>query len=312
MGLVILALAIAGALSIVYLGMRNGKQLGAASTAAAVAVFGVGVLVDTTSTIVPGSETGVVTNLGQITNRTMQPGLNFKLPWEAVTIVNTSVRALKVENSDAFTSDRQHALTSYAVNFSIRPESAPLVLRKFQGEIDTRIIEPRVEFWLKDIEPRYSAADLISKRVEVAKSVQEHLENDLRDNGVDIQAVLITNIGFGDQYQKSSEALAAAQQDLAHERIELQIKTVQAQQVVASARGQAEANKLIRDSLPNDPREAEAIVHLRLVNLLETKWNGAMPTSLGGGSLLSIGAVPASAAAKPAAVEAPADATDGK
>ncbi len=306
MAFVILLLAIAGALAIVYLGMRNGHSPGARTISSAIVVLGLGVIVDTTVAIVPGSETGVVTNLGQITNRTIPPGLNFKLPWEGVTIVNTSVRALKVEHSDAFTSDRQHAYTNYAVNFSIRPESAPLVLRKYQGEIDTRIIEPRVEFWLKDIEPRYSAADLISKRVEVAKSVQEHLETDLRDNGVDIQAVLITNIGFGDQYQKSSEALASAQQDLAHERIELQIKTVQAQQVVASARGQAEANKLIRDSLPRDPRAAEAIVHLRLVNLLETKWNGAMPTALGGGSLLSIGSTPPVSQAKAASEAAPA------
>jgi len=203
---------------------------------------------------VPGSETGVVTPFGQYTQRTLGPGLNVKLPWEGVVVVNTSVQALKQEKSDAFTSDKQHAYTDYTVNFAIRPAAAPDVLRNYQGDIEERIIEPRVEFWLKDIEPKYSATDLINNRVGVAQAAQKHLEDDLRDRGVDVVGVYITNISFGDAYQHASEALAAAQQDLQHERIELQIRQVKAQQVIADAQGQASANKLIRDSLPRTRR----------------------------------------------------------
>jgi len=284
------ALIAAGALvPMAYTGTGTGRrlQVGRLAPAALVVVLGFGL--ESLLVEVPGSETGVVTLFGQYTQRTLGPGLNVKLPWEGVIVVNTSVQALKQEKSDAFTSDKQHAYTDYTVNFALRPSAAPDVLRNYQGDIENRIIEPRVEFWLKDIEPKYSATDLINNRVGVAQAVQKHLEDDLRDRGVDVVGVYITNISFGDAYQHASEALAAAQQDLQHERIELQIRQVKAQQVVADAQGQASANKLIRDSLPQNPQEADAIVRLRLVNLLETKWNGTMPQSLGGGSLLSVG-----------------------
>ena len=290
---IIFLVAIALTMYFLYVGIKRNSQgrLEFAPTRiiTAIGIIGVAIFLTSMITQIPGSETGVITNFGQYTNRTLPPGLNFKAPWEGVIVVNTSVQALKQQKSDAFTSDKQHAYTDFAVNFTIRPESAPEVLRKYQGEIDTRIIEPRVEFWLKDIEPKYSATDLINKRVEVAKAVQQHIEADLKDKGVDVIGVYITNISFGEQYQKASESLAAAQQDLAHEQIELKIREVKAQQVVADAQGQGKANKLIRDSLPQNPQQADAIVRLRLVNLLETKWDGSMPSALGGGSILSIG-----------------------
>lgn len=271
---------------------RNGAYAAAALVLA-------GLLFVTTVVEVPGGRADVITFGGAYTDGLLMPGFNFKAPWFGTYAVDISTRALHVENSDARSSDQQQVLTNYTLNFALQPNRLKELLTTYAGDnITDRIVQPRAEALLKQIEPYYSAAQLLQKRGEVAERVDQQLKAELEPFGVTVIGFLITNINFGEQYQKASEARATAEQELQRAQVVLKTKQVEAEQTVATALGAAKANDLIRRSLGGDPYIADAIVKMKTIELLNEKWNGTMPNALGGNSILSISGSDARAAAK--------------
>lgn len=254
-----------------------------------------GILIDASIVFVPFGTADIVTQNGALTDRILQPGLNFKIPFiEGVWPMNTQIRALEVTHSSVFTKDQQNADNDYVINFSLEDRRLKDVAENFRGtsggdtSIADRLIRPRAEYWIKQIEPTYNAADLLTHRSEIATKLQKALDNDLKPYGIDLAFVSLTNISFGPQYQQASEARAAAEQEYQKELTVLKTKKVIAQQVEAIAEGQAAANARLRSSLPSDPNSAEAIVQMQMIQLLRDKWDGTLPVSLGGGSLLNL------------------------
>jgi regulator of protease activity HflC (stomatin/prohibitin superfamily) len=267
----------------------------------AASIVVLGILLDASMVFVPFGSADIVTMNGALTNTILQPGLNFKIPFvQGVWRMNTQIRALSVANSSVFTKDQQNADNDYTINFSLDDNRLKEIAQDFRGEgedtsIADRLIQPRAEYWLKQIEPTYNAADLLTHRSDVANRLLERLQKELSPYGVQLAFVSLTNISFGPQYQQASEARAAAEQDYQKEITVLKTKKVLAQQTEALAAGQARANDDLRNSLPSDPREAEVVVQLQMIQLLRDKWNGTLPSALGSGSILSI-AQPASPA----------------
>jgi regulator of protease activity HflC (stomatin/prohibitin superfamily) len=287
--LVCIALAVAAyyALSKPGAGRRRLPTRNGAAAAAAIVIAGV--VVVGTVVEVPGGRADVITFGGAYTDGLLMPGYNFKAPWFGIYPVDISTRALHVENSDARSSDQQQVLTNYTLNFALQPMRLKELLTTYAGDnVTDRIVQPRAEALLKQIEPYYSAAQLLQKRGEVADRVQQQLKTELEPFGVTVIGFLITNINFGEQYQKASEARATAEQELQRAQVVLKTKQVEAEQTVATAEGAAKANDLIRRSLGNDPNIADSIVKMKTIELLTDKWNGTMPNALGGNSILSI------------------------
>ena len=253
------------------------------------AILVAGVVFLTTVVEVPGGRADVITFGGAYTDGLLMPGFNFKAPWFGTYPVDISTRALHVENSDARSSDQQQVLTNYTLNFALQPNRLKELLTTYAGDnVTDRIVQPRAEALLKQIEPYYSAAQLLQKRGEVADRVFQQLKTELEPFGVSVIGFLITNINFGEQYQKASEARATAEQELQRAQVVLKTKQVEAEQTVATALGAAKANDLIRRSLGGDPNIAEAIVKMKTIELLTDKWNGTLPNALGANSILSI------------------------
>ncbi len=255
----------------------------------------IGFLIDGSLVFVPFGSAYIVTQNSALTDRILQPGMNFKVPFvQGVWPMNTQVRAMEVTHSSVFTKDQQNADTDYVINFSLADGRLKEIAENFRGteggdtSIADRLIRPRAEYWLKQIEPTYNAADLLTHRSQVASELQKDLDNDLKPYGINLAFVSITNISFGPQYQQASEARAAAEQEYQKELTVLKTKKVIAQQNEAIAEGQAAANARLRSSLPSDPNAADAIVQMQMIQLLRDKWDGVMPVSLGSQSLLNI------------------------
>ena len=291
----IFAFTLLGALLFGYLCYRNGKyEYNATGIFGGALAVLAGIAISSAMVFVPFGSADIITLNGALTDTVLQPGLNFKLPFvQGVWRMNTQVRALEIAHSSVFTKDQQNADNDYTINFSLQDKRLREIAENFRGDgsdtsISDRLIRPRAEYWLKQIEPTYNAADLLTHRSDVVAKLQASLQKDLSQYGVLIPFVSITNISFGPQYQQASEARAAAEQEYQKELTVLKTKQVIAKQNEAIAEGQANANARLRASLPSDPRSADAIVKMQMIQLLRDKWNGEMPKSMGGGSLLNI------------------------
>ena len=258
-------------------------------------VIAAGVVASSAMVFVPFGTNDIVTFNGALTDRILMPGLNFKIPIvNGVYPMNVQMRALVISTSSVFTRDQQNANNDYVINFSLDDNHLKDIASQFKGDdgrdtsISEKLIQPRAEFYLKQIEPKYDAASLLTHRADVATALQKSLDHDVKAYGVRVAFVSITNISFGAHYQQSSEERAAAEQEYQKELIVLKTKKVIADQLVATANGQARANDELRASFGSDPRTADALVRMRMIELLNDRWKGDMPTALGSGSLLSI------------------------
>ncbi len=270
----------------------------AAGSTALVGSLVAGIVIASAMVFVPFGTNDLVTRNGSLTDRVLMPGLNFKAPIvEGVYPMNMQMRALEIRDSAVFTRDQQNVQNNLVINFSLQDNYLRSIASQFKGDdgrdtsIADRLTQPRAEFYLKQIEPQYDAAPLLTHRAAVANALQRDLEHDVAKYGITLAYVSITDISFGAKYQQTSEERAAAEQEYQKELTVLKTKKVLADQNVETAKGQARANDAIRQSFGNDPRIADALVRTRMIELLDSKWKGDMPQALGAGSLLSIGNV---------------------
>lgn len=296
--LIILISVIIAVGSIYALADKDGRALRPSPLgyATALAVVVGGFILATSVVFVPFGTNEIVTLNGALTDRILYPGMNFKIPvvngtWK----MNVGMRALHVDQSEVFTKDQQNANNDYVINFQLQDSHLKDVASQFRGDgsdtsISDTLIRPRADYWLKQIEPQYNAADLLTHRSDVANALQRALAKDVAPYGVTIPFVSITNITFGPKYQEASEARAAAEQEYQRELTVLKTKAVLANQISTLASGQAKANETIRRSLGDNAAIADAIVRMRALEIISEGWHdGVLPKAMGAGSVLSFG-----------------------
>lgn len=228
-------------------------------------------------TIGPGNR-GVLMTFGAVHSGVLTPGLHFKLPF-IQSVKQMDVQIQKSQTAESAASlDLQNVTTDVAVNWSIEPTDAGWVYQHLgnESELANKVIAPVVSNALKAVAARYNAEQLIEKRDVVARDVQQQIVTALAQYRVQVQGVNITNFKFSQAYTQAIEQKQVAQQRALQATYDLQRAKIEAQQEVAKAQGQAQAQKLLQVTLTPE------IIQLKAVE----KWNGVLPQVVGGKGVL--------------------------
>lgn len=268
-------------------------------------VFGV-ILLSTSLFItqVPTGFTGVLTTFGKVEERTLDSGINFKLPWQQIiTMDNREQRASFSFN--AFSSDIQQTSVTGSINYKIDQQTAMTLYKTIGTNYVDTLITPRLFESTKVVFSRYTAENLISQRDILSDEILTLMQIDLEAYGIDIISISIEDIDFTDAFTNAIEAKQVASQEklraetvqeqatmeatqqAERERIEAQadadVKKIQADAdayaITTRASAEAEANAKINASLT-----PELIDYVQANN-----WNGELPTTFMGSDT---GAVP--------------------
>src|SRR5208282_3423938 len=84
----------------------------------------------------------------------------------------------------------------------------------------------------------------------------------------------ITHFSFSKEFETAIEAKVTAQQNAEKAENDLKRITIQAQQQVAQAKGEAEALRVQKEQITPE------LLQLRQIEMLREKWNGALPTTM--------------------------------
>ncbi len=219
--------------------------------------------------IINAGERGVLMEFGKVQQIVLGEGIHVIIP-----IVNTvkkiSVRVQKQQiTGEAYSKDLQDVFTEVALNWHIYPEEANLIFQEIgtEKEVVEKIINPAVEEVLKAIIAKYTAEEVVTKRGEVKLGVDEALTKRLHDYYIAVDDISLIHVNFSDKFSDAVEAKQIAEQDAKRaEFIALKaIKKAEAQ--VNLAKGEAEVNRLLHQSLTRQILERQAI----------EKWNGRLP-----------------------------------
>jgi regulator of protease activity HflC (stomatin/prohibitin superfamily) len=245
---------------------------------------------------------GVILRTGQVVG-TAEPGLGFKLPI-VDTVVEMSVQTQARVWGDvmAYSKDQQTATMALSVNYRIPADQVAAVYSDWGGEagIVSRLLDRQVPEELKNVFGRFNAATAIQERERLSAEVQTAIRTAVKGLPLIVESVQLENIDFSEAYENSIEQRMLAevevqkvQQNAEREKVQAEIKVIQAQAEadsrVAQAKAEAESIKLKGDAEAQAIRQrGQALAqNPNLVNLVTAeRWNGELPsTMLPGGSV---------------------------
>ncbi|HWB32800.1 MAG TPA: prohibitin family protein [Acidobacteriaceae bacterium] len=229
---------------------------------------------------IPAGYCGVLTTFGAASQNVLAPGLHFKAPIvQGAVQMNVQVQKNQV-TEHAASLDLQDVETTVATNWNINDADASWIYQKIGLEpvLNERIIQPVVSNAVKAVTAHYNAEELVTKRDQVRMQIEDQVRKNLKPYhvNVDVDGVSITDFQFSTDYANAIEQKQVAQQRAQQAEYELQQAKVEAERQVAQAQGQAEAQKLLQQTLTPGLIQQQAI----------QKWDGHLPNVVGGSGVL--------------------------
>ena len=229
-------------------------------------------------TIVNAGERGVLMHLGKVQDTVLSEGIHPIIP------IVTSVKRLSVRvhkndfKADAASKDLQKVTTELAVNWQINPRLVNKVYQQVgdQEQIVNGIITPAVSEVLKAATAKKTAEEIITKRTELKDEIDNNLKTRLGAYGLVVNDVSLVDFSFSPEFSKAIESKQIAEQEAKQAEFVALKATKDADAEVNRAKGQAEAQRLQRQTLTPELLQKQAI----------EKWNGQFPTVMGGNGAL--------------------------
>lgn len=293
-GIVVFALSLVAGYAIKYIASENldeeqAKIIGFPRFFKISAVAGLVVcIVSNSLVIIPTGYTGVKSTFGQIDQRTLQNGANWKIPFvQKIEKVNNKQQDINFEGQIWSETAERTALyyDGITVTFQINPEKSAWIYANVSNYKDNLVSQTLVASAVKTSSKTLSSTDATNRNIiepMTMENIQIALDQKYGEDVVNVNKVVIANADFEASYNqaiadKQTAQLAYEQQQIENQkRIEAaeadaKVKTTQAQgeadAAVIKAQGEADANKLLNDSI------TENILRQMYLD----KWDGALP-----------------------------------
>jgi regulator of protease activity HflC (stomatin/prohibitin superfamily) len=234
--------------------------------------------------LVPAGHRGVVLWWGSVEKRIMGEGLNFKVPMaERVIKVDVRVQPHPFKEIDAASKEYQMVKLTGMMNFHIDPSYVNDLYQKVGLDFANKVIDPAFNDFVKEVVPIYQITEILPKREEVRKRAMTKLGDNLARYHIIVDDIYFANIRFSPEYEKAIEAKQVAQQQVETQRQVLFQREIEAQQKVATAKGEAESILVVAQG---QAKANEALARSISGILVEykgiEKWNGVLPQVSGG------------------------------
>jgi regulator of protease activity HflC (stomatin/prohibitin superfamily) len=230
---------------------------------------------------VPAGHRGIVLKFSAVTNKVLNEGIYVINPiTETVELMSVRIEAYEADASSA-SRDLQEVHTKVTVNCSVNPPSSGAVYQTLGHEWKQRVLKPAVQEAVKASTAKYDAEQLITERPRVKDAIEAYLKDHLINYGISMSAVSITDFSFSGDFMKSIEDKVRAKQKAMQAENELREWEANAKKKVAAAKGEAESNRVLAQSI------TQQLMDWRRLDIAEktiTKWDGKRPMVEGQGS----------------------------
>lgn len=226
---------------------------------------------------VRSGERAIVFTWGKIT-KVVGEGLNFKIPIMQ-SIIKVDIRTQKAEApAMAASKNMQTVHTTVTVNYHLDPNRLDNLYSTVGLDVERKIIDSRIQEVVKAVIAKYTADELLAQRESVKAEISELLTTQVLQYHIIVEngGVQITNFEFSAAFVQAIENKQIAEQNALKAKNDLDRIKVEAEQQIATARGNAEAIRIQADAIR--AQGGKEYVELKAIE----KWNGQLPTYTGG------------------------------
>lgn len=237
-------------------------------------------------------EVGIKTQNGAFVQTVEDAGIHFVAPFGIGRMSKLDIKekteTFTYDNSNsAVTSDEQDLLGSVTVHYKLNKDQAEYVYKNMGVDYEEQLIKGGdiVDQVFKSETVKYSSADILTHREEIANATKDKLNELLNEKGITVTAFAISQLGFSDQYNQAIEEKQVAEQKKQTAEKNQEIKRIEAETDVITAEKEAEANQKISASLTEQIIELEKIkAELEAIK----KWNGELPNVTNGTPFINL------------------------
>lgn len=197
---------------------------------------------------VPAGHEGVQYTFGKITG-TVPAGFHLIVPWSSVTNANTQVQAHQFDSLTSFSKETQDVNVSATINYSVNPKDVKRLYTTVGPDWFSKLVETRVNQFFKDETVKFTAVDIAPNRDQIRQDVRARLRQALAPYSINVEDLLIDNLTFSKGFTQSIEDKQIATQQAQAAQNRVATARYQAQQLIATAKGQAAAQRLRRQTL---------------------------------------------------------------
>ena len=226
--------------------------------------------------MIGAGERGIVTKFGAVQDKVLSEGIHFRTPiMEKVVKIDVKTQKTEVD-APSFSKDIQNVNTTIALNFHLDPKQVHRLWQEIGSDYEYRIIAPAIQESVKAANAKFTAADLVSERPRVKEEITQALIARLSPRYIVVDDFSIVNFDFADSYEHAVEEKQVAQQNALKAENDLKRISIEAEQRIAQAKGEAEAIRIQSEAL----KENKALIELEAVK----KWDGQLPYYMMGNS----------------------------
>lgn len=246
--------------------------------------------------IINSGEVGIKVKLGKYNERPLMPGLHFFVPIiEQIIIVDTRVRVLHFSRNEDMGNvgrDDQSVLRNDAISvmdvrglpvsieltvqYRLDDSKVPDTIKIYRTSWEQKIVNPVIRDVVRSVVGNYPAEDLPNKRDEIANLITSSFEAKLKatpNQPVILDSIQLREIVLPPMVKEKIEQVQAAKQEADRAKQEANALRERAQgkadAAIIEAKGQAQANQLLSDSL------SQRLLDLRQIEV-QGKFNDAL------------------------------------
>ena len=200
--------------------------------------------------ITPG-QAGVLSVLGKAKDGVLLKGFHFKPPFvSSVDIYDVTVQKFEVP-AQSSTKDLQDLSASFAINFRLDPTQV-VAIRRTQGTLQNivaKIIAPQTQESFKIAAAKRTVEEAITRRSELKEDFDNALSTRLEKYGILVLDTSVVDLNFSPEFARAVEDKQIAEQRAQRAVYITQEAEQQAQAEVNRAKGKAEAQRLLAETL---------------------------------------------------------------
>jgi len=187
-------------------------------------------------------------------DKVYSPGFVVKAPWNDMYVYDVKENSVD-ETMDVLDKNGLSLKVDVTVRFHPMYDKIGFIHELFGEDYVDKLIIPETRSTVRRVMGRYTAEEIYStKRSEVETSIIEETEAILEDqaNNIQMRALLIRSINLPDQIKQAIENKLKQEQEALAYQFRLEREKSEAERKRIAAQGEAEANKIINNSLTNE------------------------------------------------------------
>jgi len=226
--------------------LQNWSAIVGGAIAAAVLLIALNAFV-----IINPGEAGVMSILGKARDGVLLEGIHFKPPLVSkIDVYDVTVQKFEVP-AQSSTKDLQDLSARFAINFRLDP-SQVVEVRRTQGTLQnivSKIIAPQTQESFKIAAARRTVEEAITKRSELKEDFDTALGVRLDKYGIIVLDTSVVDLTFSPEFARAVEEKQIAEQRAQRAVYIAQEAAQEAQADVNRAKGRAEAQRLLAETL---------------------------------------------------------------